>query len=580
MDPGMLAVTEKDDAQSPSDRKGAVLFLACSFLLALAVRAWALHARGVVDFDETCYYILGRNLISGGGYRLNGLPHTAFPPLYPLLVGISSIFVRGIRAAASSVSAVTGALVVVPVWFLARDIHGRRAALFAALAAAVWPALFFFSALGVPVGVKMYAGSEPTYTTLAAAGGAFLWFFARRGGLRRAAAGGLFFGLASLVRSEGPVLFAFLFAWLVIDGLLTRKLLKRRHLAGVIAAAVCMAAAYAPFLIHVRAVSGRWSLGAKLANNARIREAMWEWAVHDRPAAFARIHYALDESGERMADPYWGVTGRHGAGEGGSGGVATGLALIGSAQKRWAPVWLKALFGGARSIVPWFLVIVIGLGVLRPPWNALRVRWWMFAGAALFSSLLIGISLFVFTRHLVVLAPLFAVAAGKGLESLANVGGAVFARLAPQGTAASDAAGVTLAGAVLALMLVHGVEINLAGNRAAGVDNALGNQAAERECACRLGEVLPGGSTLMCLKPWMAMWGGFRWRVPPVAPPGRMVKYAKANAVDFVLLEPRMLYPSGEMGALRDYHMGTFDFNGPYLLFDLRGGARGADVEG
>jgi len=580
MDPGMLAVTEKDDAQSPSNRTGAVLFLACSFLLAFAVRAWALQARGVADFDETYYYILGRNLISGGGYRLNGLPHTAFPPLYPLMVGIASIFVRGIHAAASSVSAVMGALVVVPVWFLARDIHGRRAALFAALAAAVWPALFFFSALGVPAGVKMYAGSEPTYTTPAAAGMAFLWFFARHGGLRRAAGGGLFFGLASLVRSEGPVLFAFLFAWLLIDGLLTRKLLKRRHLAGVIAAAVCMTAAYAPFLIHVRAASGRWSLGAKLANNARIREAMWEWAVHDRPLAFARIHYALDESGERMSDPYWGVTDRDEAGEAGSGGVVTGLALIRSAEKRWAPVWLKALFGGACSIVPWYLAVIIALGVLWPPWNAVRLRWWMFAAAALLSSLLIGAALFVFARHLVVLAPLFAVAAGKGLESLANVGGAVFARLAPQGAGASDAAGAALSGAVLALMLVHGVEINLAGNRPAGVDNALGNQAAEREYARRLGEVLPDGSTLMCLKPWMAVRGGFRWRVPPIAPPGRIVKYATANAVDFVLLEPRMLGPSGDIGALRDYHMGTFDFNGPYLLFDFRDGARDADVEG
>ena len=545
------------------------LVIAASAVIALLVRVWALQRRGIVDFDECYYYLLGRNLISGNGYTLNGLPHTAFPPLYPLLVGVAGAFTSSVRLATSAVSAIAGALVVVPVWFLARDVHGRCAALFAALAAAVWPGLFFFSALGVPAGEKMYAGSEPTYVTLVVSGATCLWLFARHGGFARAATAGLFFGLASLARSEGPVLFAFLFAWLVLDGTLTRRLFKARHAAGAALALVIMAAAYSPFLLYNRAVTGRWEAGAKLANNVRIRNAMWEWAVQDRPLAFARIHYQLDDEGARMADAYWGVTDERGTDTGGDGSFASGLAMIATAQKRWVPVWLRALYGGWRALVPWYLLAAIGLGVLTPPWGAVQLRWWLFFSAALASSLLIGVSLFVFARHLAVLAPLFAVAAGKGLESLARLAGVVAGRL--KGTrAAVPTAGVILSGAILALMVVHGVELNLGGNRPTGVDNELGNQRAEKELAARLSEVLPAGSELMCLKPWVAVWGGFEWRVAPVAPQGRIAAYATANKIDFAILEPRMLGPSGGIEPLSKYHVGAFEFNGTYHLYDFR----------
>ncbi len=539
-------------------------------VLGLIVRAWALWQRGVVDFDQTYYYILGRNLLSGGGYTLNGLPHTAFGPLYPLFTGIAGLVTSGIHAATSSVTAVMGTLVVVPVWLLARDIYGRRAGLLAAGAGAVWPALFFFSARAMGAGAKMYGGSEPTYATLVISGILCLWLFARRGGTWRAGAGGFFLGAASLVRSEGPLLFAFLLAWVILDGLFTKRLFERRHIAGLLAAVLVMAAVHVPFLVHVRRWSGSWSLGAKLESNIRIRQAMWDWAVNGRPQAFVRINYALDESGTQMADPYWGLTRDHLVQAGEQGVPAGSLALVLTAEKRWLPVWLGRLVGGRLSIVPWYLAAVIGLGVLTGPRESVVLRWWCLVAAVLFSSLLVAVSLFVFARHLVVLAPLLAVAAGRGLVSLQEGAAALSKRLMPRCASCCDAAGAAAAGVVLVAMLLHGVEINLAGNRPANVDNGLSNQAAERVLAERLGEVLPAGSTFMCLKPWVALWGGFEWRVVPIAPPGRIVTYAAANGIDYALLEDRLLDASGRLGELSSYHIGTFHYNENYHLFDLR----------
>lgn len=102
------------EAQIPNDSNAAgraeAMVIVAATLLALVLRVWALHARGVLDYDETYYYILGRNLLTGRGYTLNGLPHTAFPPLYPILTGLSSLVWPAVRWSTSSVSAVAGAL--------------------------------------------------------------------------------------------------------------------------------------------------------------------------------------------------------------------------------------------------------------------------------------------------------------------------------------------------------------------------------------------------------------------------------------------------------------------------------------
>ena len=68
------------------------MLLAAIVLIAAALRAYALYIRGALDYDETYYYILGHNLFAGKGYTLNGLPHTAFPPLYPIFVGLAGLF--------------------------------------------------------------------------------------------------------------------------------------------------------------------------------------------------------------------------------------------------------------------------------------------------------------------------------------------------------------------------------------------------------------------------------------------------------------------------------------------------------
>ncbi|MHC4712733.1 MAG: ArnT family glycosyltransferase [Planctomycetota bacterium] len=535
-------------------------FPALAVALAFALRAWAFQARGVVDYDETYYYILGRNLIAGGRYTLNGLTHTAFPPLYPFLVGIASLFTDGIRAATSSVSAGAGALIVLPVYFLARDIYGNLAARLSALAAAVWPALFFVATRGVPSARKMYGGSEPVYATLVASGAALIWLFARRGGIRRAALGGFFFGLASLVRSEGPFLFAFVFLWLILERALSRSLRRPRVAMGILCAVTAMLTAYGPFLVYVRSAGGHWGLGAKLSNNVRIRNSLWEWITDGRPQSFVSAHYRLNDEATAMEDPYWGVTGESPDPAAQSGSFVDALRLIASPQPRWLKMWLRFLFRSRFAIVPWWLLAFIALGAVCPPRSPHRLRWWAFSACVLIASASLAVSLFVIARHMVFLAAFFAVPLGKGLEA---AGGVLSRAIGP---AVSFVPTVV----ALAAMLASGVLLNLEGNLPHPVDNAIGDQAAQRRLAGHLHASLPSGSTLMSLEPWIAVWAAMDWRVPPLAPAAKVVEYARNTDIEYALLSDRWLSAIGGEKAMEALPIERLQHTGPYTLYRFR----------
>jgi len=552
--------------------------LVISVGLAFLLRAWALSRRGVVDFDECYYYILGRNLVCGLGYRLNGLPHTAFPPLYPALVGVASLFTSSMRAATSSVSVAAGALLPVPVYLLARDVHGRRAAAWAALGAACWPVFFFFAASGVAYGMRMYFGSEPLYITLVASGLAFVWLSWRHGRLIHAAAGGAFFGLACLVRSEGPVVFAFVFVWLVAALAAGGRLVTRRGLAIPAAAAACMLVVFSPFLIHVRAVSGRWSLGAKLVNNARIRDTLHAWVVENDSKPFMSRHYALNESGEWMADPYWGVAPVHG-GRGEGGALASGLSLVLSPDWRWAGRFAAAFFKGPVAIVPWYGWLFIVAGLFFAPWNRPRAAWWGFLAANFAAMFLLAVSLYVLPRHELPLAALLAVSLGKGLDGAGRLAGRAAAWLAFDLGLLRRMAYAAPAVVVLAFFIDAGVKLNVAGSIYAGGDVSRREQSHDRAAAAELSD-LPAGATLMSHQPWIAVWGGFRWRVAPYAPGGRLLHYARARGIDYALLAPSHRALNEDGRALEPFLARHVDAGRGYYLFDFTGARDAAEGTG
>ena len=191
-------------------RKGR-LYLAGIVLLALALRLPRFLTAQVVLTEGTTYATIARNLAAGRGYvGILGVRDFFVPPLYPLLM--AGLMRLGLDAlwAGRLLSLILGALLPLPVYWLTRELSGRRAAGFsAALLIAGHPLLI------------IYAGrvwSETTYSFLVWCGLCCAWAALTRKKWTAAALTGLCFGAAYLTRHEGAVYLAVFVVLLVAVG--------------------------------------------------------------------------------------------------------------------------------------------------------------------------------------------------------------------------------------------------------------------------------------------------------------------------------------------------------------------------
>ena len=511
--------------------------LAAVAAVSLALRAWALYIRATLDYDETYYYILARNLFTGKGYSLNGLPHTAFPPLYPVFVGLTSLFTSNVRLATSAISAIAGALLPVPVYFLAREIYDRRTALIAAASSAVWPALFFHAGLSVPGRLRMYAGSEPLFVTLFGAAVLFLYLAARRDGLVHCVLSGAFWGLALLTRNEALLFFGFLFAWFVVDRILFSSLAWIKRVLQSALLMVSFLVVVFPLVLYIHSVSGQWGLGAKLSNFVRIRPTLWASIELGKGKSFMKVHYAANDDATQMLDEYWGVSAWHKSRHG-PGGIRDAVELVKNPDLRWLPVMRESFTDTPVPLVPRWMWFFLALGALVPPWRPAHRSFVTICAVVVLALIVQAVTVYVSARFELPVLPLLAVLAARGIERtaafVAFVAGVLTGKMKIE--AVFRVAVVALA---LAAMAAAGIQINRAGSRHVETRDALYSYPFDVQLARELRRELPAGATLMCHRPWMAVLAGLEWRVAPNDTPDRVLAYALARRIDYAILAPR-----------------------------------------
>lgn len=268
-----------------------------------------------VAFDEGWYLLLGRNLFHGRGYTLSGLQHVALSPLFPILAGALDRIIDHPIWAGRIIAALTSGLLVVPCWFLFRRLAGRRTAFIGAAVVAVMPSLAPF-VTAFWIGWDLWVGSEPLLH-LAAYGALALAVAAR---VRRSSwlfiLAGFAFAAAYLARGEGILVFGL--ATLAIAG----HALWRRdapELGRVLLMALAFGLLSAPYWAYLHGVTGRWTITGRgstptvalaaarheerPAASRMIEQMLWQ----DQEAPYVRSLFALDASGRRLANPYWGL---------------------------------------------------------------------------------------------------------------------------------------------------------------------------------------------------------------------------------------------------------------------------------
>ncbi len=95
--------------------------------------------------DGIVHAFSGRNLFSGKGFSIREAPQLDFPPLYPILIGIFWVMSRHLEFSGQIVSVLAQSFLVIPLYYLVRNMYGKRVALISGLFIIVCPPLVFAS---------------------------------------------------------------------------------------------------------------------------------------------------------------------------------------------------------------------------------------------------------------------------------------------------------------------------------------------------------------------------------------------------------------------------------------------------
>jgi hypothetical protein len=213
--------------------------------------------------DSVYYASLGKHLVSGN--LQEGLS-TFWPPLYPLLVGLSSLVFEDIETGGTFVSLLAGSVLVIPVYSLIRVLYGRNAAFVGAVLVAIHPTLIQYSTTLL---------TESTYTTLfltvlfaglkALSGGAYVAFFSV----------GVTVGACYLLKPEAIGYLGLMAVLTLCTSLLGNHLPPSEVLFRVTTLVAGASLLSLPYILFLRRATGGWTISDKFRAHFHPSES-WE----------------------------------------------------------------------------------------------------------------------------------------------------------------------------------------------------------------------------------------------------------------------------------------------------------------
>jgi len=252
------------------------------FFLGLLFRLLLMKCRFVVAFDEVNYLKLG---VSG---YLNGIAdvlHAYWTPLLPALISFSCYIFPSYEFAARFVSALAGAFLVFPLFFLCKAVYDETVALLAAGFVAFYPPLAFQSTSIYTEAVYMLFGVYAIWVGLK---------LFDSGNLRFALLAGFLTGLLYLLHPLGVGFLVVLLGWTMLQKLFKwRKIsLQQTVVIGVLLAVGFLLPA-SVYLLYLKDKTGVWTISSKAAANQQFR-------AHDEGGEDYDPFRALDMNNETV----------------------------------------------------------------------------------------------------------------------------------------------------------------------------------------------------------------------------------------------------------------------------------------
>lgn len=168
--------------------------------VAVAIRILPATVRFVIGSDDGLFLTLGQNLAAGRGYTGDGLTRQIdFPPGYPFFAAAIYWLGGGLELPTRLNILVIGALLPLPIYWLARQLTDPKTALLAGWLIALHPALVLAQG-------NLESVAEQPYALLLYPAWGLLWWGFTRPRWWIFGLAGLLVGLAHLVRWEGVIL--------------------------------------------------------------------------------------------------------------------------------------------------------------------------------------------------------------------------------------------------------------------------------------------------------------------------------------------------------------------------------------
>jgi hypothetical protein len=505
-------------SEASADRYGRADWLVLALLVALgaAVRLASTAYPRVVWGDEPYYLWIGQSLWAGAGLNTMGYSAVHFPPLFPALAGGLAQATGSLLGASNLIFVVSGALLVAPLYALARAIYSPTAAWMVGLTVALFPALtsgvLAWGTLTEPiyllwVGIAIYAlfqalDQQP-----------MRW--------RDAALLGAALGLAYLTRTEALVFVVAALALLLIGRLLRRDrigpLAGRLLLTGLVFLLVA-----SPYLLTIRNSTGRWSLTGAAG---MAFQTMTGLAENDA-AAFDRATWGLDPaSGEvylfapSSEDESLAAT------------VLADPAAMLHRLRRGATEAGELFF--SIKLLPLALALVAALGLFVQPWQPRRLR----GELALLASLaapLAYLPFFVQERYLagLLLPAMVWIGAGMWMLGLTLAGTAQNLRRRPLSPAAQRSLLAAPAALLAVLLVALGPRVWVTMQRTHSFQP--GHLAAATELR-QLG--VPEDAVVMSRYPAIAFHAGTRWAATPAEEWPAVLAYAQQRGAEYLAID-------------------------------------------
>jgi 4-amino-4-deoxy-L-arabinose transferase-like glycosyltransferase len=255
---------------TPWDRRDTRTAVAIA-ALALAVRVVQASFPRVVGADSPQFLLTAMDGLQAGDWT-GGL-RTGVHPGYPAVIALFGTIAGSLEAGAYAASALFGAMVTVPLFVIARDMVGRRAAAVAALLLACLPYYIV---------EHSEVMSEALFHFLYATGVALAWFGATRASPTYYALCGFVGGLAYLTRPEGVYLAAAQ-AGLTAMVVVASPPRPWRIVAFSLGALAIWIAVASPVLLWYRSQLGRWAITSRMSV-AHVAQTFEKPAVDAPPA--------------------------------------------------------------------------------------------------------------------------------------------------------------------------------------------------------------------------------------------------------------------------------------------------------